>query len=290
MADRLLETRTRILMKKHDFRFKKRLGQNFLVDPDCLRAVAAGLSPDDMALEIGPGMGFLTAALAETAGFVYGVELDRELVAILEEVFAGEGRVRIVQGDGLKLDFAAVAAAGAERGFTGPFRIVANLPYYITTPLLFHFLENRGFWSDMTLMVQKEVAERIVAAPGGKAYGVLTLSVAYDADAEILFTLPPTAFRPAPKVESAVLRLTRREAPPAPVADRAGFKKLVQAAFAQRRKTLANALAQGGLGLGKEEALSLLAAAGIDPSRRGETLSFAEFAALANHWAAAIDV
>ncbi len=287
MGDFSLETRVRVLMNKHGFRFKKSLGQNFLIDEGYLAEIASGLEREDVVIEIGPGMGFLTEAMAKNAGLVFAVEIDRHLVEILGEVFAEEENIILFHGDALKMDFNAIKAAAEERGFHLPFKIIANLPYYITTPLLFYFLENRAFWSEMTVMVQKEVAERIVAAPGSKDYGVLSLSVAYDAEADILFHLPASAFRPQPKVDSAVLHLVKREAPPVPVADRTKFKKLVQAAFAQRRKVLSNALANGGIGMNRSEVEALLAEAEIDPRRRGETLSFEEYARLANLWQAA---
>ncbi len=286
MEDISLETRVKVLMNKHRFHFKKRLGQNFLIDARYLGDIVVGVDCEDVVLEIGPGMGFLTEAIAKEAGFVFAVEIDRDLVAILGEVFSDEENIVISHGDALDLDFSALKNAAAARGFHRPFKIIANLPYYITTPLLFYFLENREFWSDMTVMVQKEVAQRIVAAPGGKDYGVLTLSVAYDAEADIFFHLPASAFKPCPKVDSAVLHLKKREQPPEPVSERAKFTKLVQAAFAQRRKVLSNALTNGGLGLNREEVHRLLLAGNIDPQRRGETLSFGEFACLSNLWSA----
>lgn len=286
MKEFSLETRVRVLMQKYDFHFKKKLGQNFLIHEGYLADITSELERDDVVVEIGPGMGFLTEAIADKAGLVFAVEIDKQLVTILQELFAASDNVRIFQGDALALDFAALRREADARGFNKPFKIIANLPYYITTPLLFYFLEQRDFWSDMKVMVQKEVAERIAAAPGGKDYGVLTLSVAYDAAAEILFTLPAAAFKPRPQVDSAVIHLRKRSAPPVSVADRKKFKSLVRAAFAQRRKVLSNALANGGIGLDKEAVRQLLAAVDIDPRRRGETLSFAEFARLANEWQA----
>ena len=182
----------------------------------------------------------------------------------------------------MKLDFAALAERTAQKGFERPFKIVANLPYYITTPLLFYFLDHREYWSEMVIMVQKEVAERVVASPGGKDYGVLTLMTAFDADAEILLHVPASAFEPRPSVDSAVLRLVRRDAPPFAVTDKKAFRSLVKAGFGQRRKTLSNALKNSGLFPEKTAASSLLEKCGIDGGRRGETLSFEEYAALAN--------
>ena len=286
MSDSFLDTRRNVLMSKYGFQFHKRLGQNFLMDEQVLADIAtiAGLSRADMVVEIGAGSGMLTAELAAQAGFVAAVELDETLCAILRELFNETPNVEIIHGDAMKLDFAAIQDDGKREGFDQPFKIVANLPYYITTPLLFRFLEQRYYWTEMTLMVQKEVAERICAAPGGKDYGALTLAVAYDTEATLARAVPADCFRPRPNVDSAVLHLKRRLHPPAPVSDRAKFQQLVKASFAQRRKTIQNALTNGNLGLDRDEVILLLHRAAIDPQRRGETLPFAEFAALANHW------
>ena len=271
-------------MNKYHFRFDKSLGQNFLIDDGFLSRIVEGASPDkgDRVLEIGPGMGFLTEKLAAAAGSVTAVELDETLCTILKEVFAEEEHIEILHEDALKLDFAALAERTVQKGFDRPFKIVANLPYYITTPLLFYFLDHREYWSEMVIRVQKEVAERVVASPGGKDYGVLTLMTAFDADAEILLHVPASAFEPRPSVDSAVLRLVRRDAPPFAVTDKKAFRSLVKAGFGQRRKTLSNALKNSGLFPDKTSAGSLLEKCGIDGGRRGETLSFEEYAALAN--------
>ena len=271
-------------MNKYHFRFDKSLGQNFLIDDGFLSRIVEGASPDkgDRVLEIGPGMGFLTEKLAAAAGSVTAVELDETLCTILKEVFAEEEHIEILHEDALKLDFAALAERTAQKGFDRPFKIVANLPYYITTPLLFYFLDHREYWSEMVIMVQKEVAERVVASPGGKDYGVLTLMTAFDADAEILLHVPASAFEPRPSVDSAVLRLVRRDAPPFAVTDKKAFRSLVKAGFGQRRKTLSNALKNSGLFPDKTSVGSLLEKCGIDGGRRGETLSFEEYAVLAN--------
>lgn len=280
------ETRIRVLMNKYHFRFDKSLGQNFLIDDGFLSRIADGASPDegDRILEIGPGMGFLTEKLAERAGSVTAVELDELLCTILNEVFAENEKITIHHGDALKLDFDAIEKETAARGFSRPFKIVANLPYYITTPLLFSFLDHRAYWSEMVVMVQKEVAERIVASPGGKDYGVLTLMTAFDADAEIILDVPASAFEPRPSVDSAVLRLVRRDAPPFAVKDKVVFRSLVKAGFGQRRKTLSNALKNSGIFKEKADAAALLEHCGVDGRRRGETLSFEEYALLANRW------
>lgn len=287
MKEFSLETRIRVLMNQYDFHFQKSLGQNFLIDEGALSQIVAGadVTKEDKVLEIGPGMGFLTEKLADAAGLVMTVELDGTLCEILTKLFSEEDNVVICHGDALRLDFASMAAEGEARGFEHPFKIVANLPYYITTPLIFYFLEYREYWSEMVLMVQKEVAQRIVATAATKDYGVLTLMVQYDADSEVIFEVPASSFHPRPAVDSAVIRLTKRREPPCPVNDRKKFQSLVKAGFGQRRKTLSNALANGGLGLSKERVCALLTACGIDGKRRGETLSFEEYALLANHWA-----
>lgn len=278
------ETRIKVWMNKYHFRFDKGLGQNFLIDENLLDRIVekAGLDQSDRVLEIGPGMGFLTEKLGKAAGSVTAVELDKTLCEILTEVFKEEAQIQIVYGDALKLDFACLDRETQKKGFEKPFKIVANLPYYITTPLLFYFLENKDYWSEMVLMVQKEVAERVVAAPGGKDYGVLTLMTSFDADAEIILNVPAKSFHPRPSVDSAVLRLTKRDAPACLVSDRKVFRSLVKAGFGQRRKTLSNALKNSGLFSEKTAVADLLERCGIDGGRRGETLSFAEYALLAN--------
>lgn len=278
------ETRINVLMNQYRFRFDKGLGQNFLIDEQILDGIVekAGLDKSDRVIEVGPGMGFLTEKLGAAAGSVTGVELDKTLCEILTEVFREDGQIEIICGDALKLDFACLERETRKKGFEKPFKIVANLPYYITTPLLFYFLENKDYWSELVLMVQKEVAQRVVAPPGGKDYGVLTLMTSYDADAEIVLNVPAKAFRPRPNVDSAVLRLTKRDDPPSFVADRKIFRALVKAGFGQRRKTLSNALKNSGLFTEKTAVADLLVTCDIDGSRRGETLSFAEYALLAN--------
>lgn len=278
------ETRISVLMNKYNFRFDKSLGQNFLIDDGFLQGIvdAASATVEDCVIEVGPGMGFMTEKLAKVAGQVVAIELDERLCILLKDVFAEENNIEIRHEDALKTDFSVLAAEMQKRGFEKPFKIVANLPYYITTPLLFYFLENSQYWTEMVLMVQKEVAERIVANPGGKDYGVLTVTTAYDADAEIVLNVPAEAFEPRPSVDSAVLRLTRRDAPPEAVADKKLFRAMVKASFGQRRKTLNNALKNSGLFQNKSDVGLLLEQCGIDGSRRGETLDFGEFAALTN--------
>lgn len=287
-----LATRRKTLLSKYDFRFRKRWGQNFLIDKNVLTAIAetANVTVDDAVLEIGAGSGLLTEVLAERAGLVMALEIDEILCRVLAELFADHDNVTVRQGDALQMPLADFADESNARGLGDEFKVVANLPYYITTPLLFYLLDGRYYWSEMTLLLQKEVAERITAAPGGKEYGALTLAVAYDTDATIAMTVPAGCFQPRPAVDSAVLHLKRRASPPQPVEERRHFQLLVRAAFNQRRKTLLNALTNGNLGLRREEVALLLHRADIDGRRRGETLPFAEFAQLANAWSAYVKV
>lgn len=265
------------LLKRYGLSPRHRLGQNFLVDPRVLEGIlaASDLSPEDVVLEVGPGLGVLTEALADRAGEVLALELDPGLLGILMERLAGRRNVRLIHGDALKEDLAALLAQA--EGGPGRRKVVANLPYYITTPFLMRLLEETPGWERAVLMVQREMADRLLAGPGGKDYGVLTLSVRYHARAELVTPVSRRAFWPSPEVESAVIRLFRREEPPVPAPPRALFA-CIRAGFSQRRKTLANAL---GTGFGRERAGAALKAAGIDGQRRAETLSLEEFSAVA---------
>lgn len=277
-------TATRALIDRHDFRWRKRWGQNFLIEPDVVRRIVAeaDLDQQDIALEIGPGLGGMTQELLVAAGHLVALEIDPELVNILRQTFAGVDSFTLIQGDALKIDLAqTVAKVASEGNFRPGFVVVANLPYYITTPLIFHLLESGAPWRRLVLMVQKEVAQRLQAPPGGKDYGALSVAIQYRATARVAFTVPPTVFCPRPNVDSAVVVLERLEQPFVEVLDEKTFFAVVAAAFGQRRKTLSNALTAG-LHLEKEAAATLLSQAGIDSQRRGETLSLEEFAVLAN--------
>jgi 16S rRNA (adenine1518-N6/adenine1519-N6)-dimethyltransferase len=251
----------------------KRLGQNFLIDATIVRGIveAAEVVSGDRVLEIGPGIGTLTQGLAEAGAVVTAVELDKKLPAVLAETLAGYEQVRIVPGDILKIDIRALM--GDE-----PFKVVANLPYYITTPILMALLEQRLPVSSIVTMVQKEVAERMTAQPGGKEYGSLSVAVQYYTEPSIVLDVPPRSFLPAPEVDSVVIACRVRTQPAVTVKDERLFFRLVRAAFGQRRKTLANALKT--LGMERERLAQAMEAAAIDPGRRGETLSLAEFASL----------
>ena len=263
------------ILKAFHLRASKRLGQNFLIDGAVVRGIveAAGVVPGDRVLEIGPGIGTLTQGLAEAGADVTAVELDKKLPEVLAHTLAGYGNVRIVPGDILKVDLAELMGEA-------PFKVVANLPYYITTPILMELLERRLPITRLVTMVQKDVAERMTAMPGGKDYGALSVAVQYYTEPEIVLEVPPKSFLPAPEVDSVVISCRVREKPAVAAADERMFFRVVKAAFGQRRKTLANAMK--GAGFQKEEIARAFEAAGLDAGRRGETLSLQEFAVLAN--------
>ena len=270
----------RDIQARYGFSFSKALGQNFLINPTvCPRMAQACGGEEGGVLEIGPGIGVLTAQLALRAKKVVAVELDKRLIPVLEETLAEFPHVKVVQGDALKLDLQALIA----REFSDmPVSVCANLPYYITTPLMLRFLAQADLpWRRLVFMVQKELAERIKAAPGSKDYGALSLAVQYRAQARLAFTVPPGVFLPRPKVASAVIVLERLAAPPVQPRDEALFFAVIRAGFNQRRKTLPNSLSSG-LQLTKEQINAALIAAGIDSGRRAETLTIQEFARLAD--------
>jgi 16S rRNA (adenine1518-N6/adenine1519-N6)-dimethyltransferase len=250
---------------------RKRFGQNFLHDPLVIRRIldAIGAAPGDHLVEIGPGQGAITRGLLQASGRLTAIELDRDLVEPLRTSCEGLGALRVISADALQFDFASLVS-GDER-----LRLVGNLPYNISTPILFHLLGFAGRIRDMHFMLQKEVVGRMAAGPGGKDYGRLSVMLQAQCRVEPLFQVGPGAFRPAPKVDSAVVRLIPLPAPPVIIADPQGFAALVAQAFSQRRKTLRKSL-QGWLGADDLEAL------GIDPMERPEQLSLAQFAALAN--------
>ena len=273
---------TKKMIDRHQFHLKKKLGQNFIIEPQVISSIvdAANINENDVVVEIGPGMGSLTQGLAERAGQVLAVELDRTLIPILQEAFEDYPNLTIVQGDALKVDYKQLLAPLFARGsYTPGFVVVANLPYYITTPIIMNLLESNYPWRRLVLMVQKEVADRMQATPGTKDYGALSVGVQYRAAAKVALRIPPAVFLPRPAVDSAVIVLERLAQPAVQVADEDFFFRVVAAAFGQRRKTLSNALS-GGLALTKAQVLKALSAAEIDGGRRGETLSIKEFAVL----------
>ncbi|RAP73322.1 16S rRNA (adenine(1518)-N(6)/adenine(1519)-N(6))-dimethyltransferase RsmA [Paenibacillus montanisoli] len=272
--------RTKDIIARYGFTFKKSLGQNFLIDQNILRKIvgAAELDESKGALEIGPGIGALTQQLAHTAAKVAAVEIDNRLIPILKEVFADTPNVHVEHGDVLKLDLDALIK---ERfaGLSGV-SVVANLPYYVTTPIVMKLLEEKLPLEHIVVMIQKEVAQRMAAKPGGKDYGSLSIAVQYYCVPELVCIVPHTVFIPQPNVDSAVIKLTLRDKPAVEVEDEAHFFRTVQACFAQRRKTIANNLTAFVGKANRDQLGTLLGSCGIDPSRRGETLSLAEFAAL----------
>ena len=267
------------ILQKYQFVFQKKFGQNFLIDTHVLEKIiaAAGVTKDDCVLEIGPGIGTMTQYLAESARHVIAVEIDQNLIPILKDTLSAYENVTVINKDILKVDIQALAQ---EYNGGRPIKVVANLPYYITTPIIFNLLEQRLPMERLVAMVQKEVAERMVAKPGGKDYGALSVSIQYYTEPEIAFIVPPESFIPAPNVDSAVIVCKRRTVPPVEVCDEKLFFKVVKAAFSVRRKMLSNALKN--MGISSVQAAAWLERAGIDPKRRGETLSLADFASLTN--------
>lgn len=269
----------RDLLTRHGFTFSKKLGQNFLINPAvCPRmAEECGATAQSGVLEIGPGIGVLTRELAARAGRVVAIELDDRLPPVLRETLDGLDNVEIVQGDCMKLDLARLLA---DKFGEMPVSVCANLPYYITSPIIMMLLESRLPVTSITVMVQKEAAQRLCAAPGTRAAGAVTLAVQYYATAETLFSVSRGSFLPAPNVDSAVIRLTVRPQPPCSVHNEALLFRLIRAGFGQRRKTLINSL--GAAGYSKEELAAALETAQISPTARAEELTLPQFAALAD--------
>ena len=272
------------LKEKYGFRFAKGLGQNFLTDPSVPEAMVegSGIGPQDLVIEIGPGIGVLTEAAAQAAGRVVAIEVDQRLLPILDETLREYDNIEVICADVLKTDLAQlIQRQTREHGLTGAVRIIGNLPYYITTPIIMKLLEEELPVSSITVMMQKEVADRIEAGPGSKAYGAISVAVQYYCRVSRIASVPKEVFLPSPKVDSAVLLLQLRENKAVQVRDEARFFACVKAGFGQRRKTLCNALSGAG-NLPKETVREVLAATGIDENRRAETLSIEEFAKIAD--------
>lgn len=266
------------IIKKYNFAFQKRFGQNFLIDGHVVEKIisSADITRDDIVLEIGPGIGTMTQYLAEAAGHVYAVEIDKNLPVILEETLADYDNVTVINDDILKVDIAKLTEGK-------PIKVVANLPYYITTPIIMGLFEKHIPATSITVMVQKEVAQRMQAAPGSKDYGALSLAVQYYASPYIVANVPPNCFMPRPNVGSAVIRLTCYDKPPVVVKDETLMFKLIRAAFNQRRKTLQNALNNSPeLNVTKEQVVNALRALELSETVRGETLSLEQFAHLSD--------
>lgn len=278
----------RKILGRYGISARKSLGQNFLVDPNTANKIiiAADLKNTDLVVEIGPGLGALTTRAAGRAGKVIAVEVDHRLLPVLYETLEGAGDVEIIQGDALEINFDQLVGektGGAFGRGIKQYKLLANLPYYITSPLLVHLLLGRFNFSLMLVMLQLEVAARLTAAPGTKDYGSLSVMVQYFTEPKLLFRVPRTVFLPAPRVDSAVVLLAVRPEPAVAVRDEGFFFNVVRAAFGHRRKTLLNALSDADPGVGREKCLDALKMAGIDPGRRGETLNLAEFASLADN-------
>ncbi|MCR5148287.1 MAG: 16S rRNA (adenine(1518)-N(6)/adenine(1519)-N(6))-dimethyltransferase RsmA [Eubacterium sp.] len=274
-------------IKKYNFSFQKKFGQNFLIDSHVIEKIirAAEITKEDLIIEIGPGIGTMTQYLCESAGHVIAVEIDSNLLSILSETLAAYDNVSVINQDILKCDIRGlIDEAEAKRVFDhnkGSVKVVANLPYYITTPIIMGLLENHVPAASITVMVQKEVAERMNAAPGGKDYGALSLAVQYYADTYLAANVPPNCFIPRPGVGSAVIRLTKHPEPPVKVKDEKMMFRIIRASFEQRRKTLKNGIGNAAIeGITKEKTGEILTAMGLDENIRGERLSLAEFAEL----------
>lgn len=272
------------VIQKYQFAFQKRFGQNFLIDAHVLEKIvsAAGITKDDCVLEIGPGIGTMTQYLAESAGLVIAVEIDTNLLPILADTLKDYSNVKVINQDILKVDINELVK---EYNNGRPIKVVANLPYYITTPIIMGLFESNVPIDNITVMVQKEVADRMQVGPGSKDYGALSLAVQYYASPYIVANVPPNCFIPRPNVGSAVIRLTRYQEPPVQVKDPKLMFKLIRASFNQRRKTLQNGLNNSPeISFSKEEITKAIESLGVSPSVRGEALSLEQFAQLANYF------
>ena len=282
MATLGIPQNTIAVLQKYHFNFQKKFGQNFLIDTHVLERIieAAGITKDDFVLEIGPGIGTMTQYLCENAREVTAVEIDQNLIPILADTLSAYDNVTVINEDILKLDIVKLAE---EKNAGKPIKVVANLPYYITTPIIMGLFESHVPIDSITIMVQKEVADRMQVGPGTKDYGALSLAVQYYAKPEIVAYVSPGCFIPKPNVGSAVIRLKRYDRPPVEVRDEAFLFRLIRAAFNQRRKTLANGIGNAGdIPCGREQAQEALEKLGFSPSVRGEALTLPEFALLSN--------
>ena len=270
------DVKTAELVKKYNFKFSKSLGQNFLIDDSVPRDIVSGaeVNKEDLVIEIGPGVGTLTAQLLNTAKRVVAIELDNDLIPILEQELGDNPNFSLIHNDALKVDFNEVI--GDEESV----KLVANLPYYVTTPIIVKLLKENYKFKSLTIMIQKEVAERMNAEPGNKDYGALSLLVQYYCNTRIVRKVPPACFIPRPKVDSIVIRLDRLEEPKVKVDNEKLFFDIIRNSFNMRRKTLWNGVKS--IGVAKEQLEEAFAEAGVDPKRRGETLSIQEFAKLSD--------
>jgi 16S rRNA (adenine1518-N6/adenine1519-N6)-dimethyltransferase len=270
------------VLQKYQFHFQKKFGQNFLIDTRVLEEIiaAAGVGKDDFVLEIGPGIGTMTQYLCEAAREVVAVEIDSNLIPVLQETLSAYDNVEVMNADILKVDINRLAQ---EKNGGRPIKVVANLPYYITTPIIMGLFESHVPIDSITIMVQKEVADRMQVGPGTKDYGALSLAVQYYAKPEVVVQVPPSCFMPQPKVGSSVIRLTRHAVPPVAVKDEKLLFQVIRASFNQRRKTLSNGLSNfPELGLSKEQATECITSLGVPATIRGEALTLEQFAELSD--------
>lgn len=275
-------TNTIEILDKYGFSFQKKFGQNFLIDENVVRKIVreAGVTKDDFVLEVGPGIGTMTQILCEEAREVVAVEIDKKLIPILtRDTLSYYDNVTVINEDILKLDIAKLAK---EKNDGRPIKVVANLPYYITTPIIMGLFESGVALDSITIMVQKEVADRMQVGPGTKDYGALSLAVQYYAKPSIVLTVPASCFMPRPNVDSAVIKLERYSQPPVDVKDAHLMFNIIRASFNQRRKTMTNSVVNAGLGITKERLLAALEACGLPATVRGEALTLEQFAQLAN--------
>jgi dimethyladenosine transferase len=280
MANLGIPQNTIAVLQKYNFVFQKKFGQNFLIDSHVLEKIvdAAQITDEDCVLEIGPGIGTMTQYLAESAREVVAVEIDRALIPILQDTLSAYDNVTVLNEDIMKVDVGRIVR---ERNQGRPIKVVANLPYYITTPIVMSLLENHVPVQSITIMVQKEVADRMQVGPGTKDYGALSLAVQYYALPEVVAHVPANCFMPRPNVDSTVIRLTRYQKPPVEAQDEKHLFALIRASFNQRRKTLANGLANG-LGISREQVAAALEEMGLSATVRGEALTLEQFADLSN--------
>ncbi len=280
MADLGIPQNTIAVLQKYNFIFQKKFGQNFLIDTHVLEKIvdAAQITDEDCVLEIGPGIGTMTQYLAESAREVVAVEIDRALIPILQDTLSAYDNVTVLNADIMKVDVGQIVR---DRNQGKPIKVVANLPYYITTPIVMSLLENHVPLQSITIMVQREVADRMQVGPGTKDYGALSLAVQYYARPEIVAHVPSNCFMPRPNVDSAVVRLTRYQEPPVKVQDEKYLFALIRASFNQRRKTLANGLSNG-MGISREQVTAALEEMGLPATTRGEALTLEQFALLSN--------
>lgn len=281
MASLGIPSNTIEILKKYNFSFQKKFGQNFLIDTHVLEEIieASEITKDDCVLEIGPGIGTMTQYLAENARQVIAVEIDKALIPILEDTLSEYDNVKVINDDILKVNIVKICE---EYNQGRPIKVVANLPYYITTPIIMGLFESHVPLKSITIMVQKEVAERMQEGPGSKEYGALSLAVQYYARPEIVANVPPNCFMPRPNVGSAVIKLVRYEEPPVVVDDEKFMFAIIRASFNQRRKTLSNGLSNGGIGVTREDVVDALEQMELSPTIRGEALTLEQFARLSN--------